>query len=243
MKPNSETNQLGQPIGQPVVDWHIPQRPSRAPMLGQHCRLEPLSSERHAVDLHQANSADRDGRMWTYLPYGPFTSLDDYRRWLDPASRSDDPLFFAIIDARTEIASGVASYLRIDPPSGSIEVGHIALSPGMQCSTAATEAMFLMMHWAFSAGYRRYEWKCNALNQPSRRAAMRLGLSYEGVFRQSGVVKGRNRDTAWYAATDAEWPALEEAFKRWFDPSNFDATGRQRISLATLTASILVARG
>jgi RimJ/RimL family protein N-acetyltransferase len=181
--------------------------------------------------------------MWTYLPYGPFIDVDEYRRWLDPASRSDDPLFFAIIDTLTEMASGVASYLRIDPSNGSIEVGHIALSPRLQRTTTVTEAMYLMMRWAFTAGYRRYEWKCNALNQPSRRAAARLGLSYEGVFRRSGIVKGRNRDTAWYAATDAEWPALQDAFTRWLDPDNFAPTGRQRISLATLTDPILVARG
>ena len=181
--------------------------------------------------------------MWTYLPYGPFTCFDECCRWLEPASRSDDPIFFAIVDALTGTASGVASYLRIDPANGSIEVGHIALSPRLQRSTPVTEAMFLMMRWAFASGYRRYEWKCNALNQTSRRAAMRLGLSYEGVFRQAAVVKGRNRDTAWYAATDLEWPALQDAFTRWLDPGNFDASGLQRVSLAILTEPILVARG
>jgi RimJ/RimL family protein N-acetyltransferase len=243
MKPNSESNHLGLPIGRPVVGWHVPPRPSRVPMVGRHCRLEPLSPQRHAADLCQSNEADRDGRMWTYLPYGPFADNDEYRRWLEQASRSDDPLFFAIIDTRTGIASGVASYLRIDPDNGSIEVGHIALSPRLQRSIVATEAMFLMMRWAFAAGYRRYEWKCNSLNLPSRRAAARLGFSFEGVFRQSGIVKGRNRDTAWYAAIDVEWPALEAAFTRWLDPSNFDETGKQRVSLATLTDAILVARG
>ncbi len=181
--------------------------------------------------------------MWTYLPYGPFADDEEYRRWLEQASRSDDPLFFAIIETQTGIASGVASYLRIDPANGSIEVGHIALSPRLQRSIAATEAMFLMMRWAFSAGYRRYEWRCNGLNLPSRRAAARFGFSYEGLNRQSGIVKGRNRDTVWYAAVDAEWPALEAAFTRWLDPSNFDATGKQRVALATLTDGILVARG
>src|SRR5262249_42598244 len=135
---------------------------------------------------------------------------------------STDPVFLAIVDAATGLAAGVASYLRIDPPNGSIEVGHIALSPRLQRTPAATESMYLMMNWAFSAGYRRYEWKCNALNEASRRAAMRLGLSYEGVFRQAAVVKGRNRDTAWYATIDSEWPALKQAFERWLDPANFD---------------------
>ena len=243
MKPSNDTNSLGQPIGQPVPGWRTPPRPARATMTGRHCRLEPLSVERHARQLYEANSSDQDGRMWTYLPYGPFAGFDEYCRWLEPASRSDDPLYFAIIDLRTQTATGVASYLRIDPGSGSIEVGHIALSPALQRTTAFTEAMFLMMRWAFSCGYRRYEWKCNALNQASRRAALRLGLSYEGVFRQSGIVKGRNRDTAWYAAIDAEWPALEQSFVRWLDPGNFDASGRQRISLAALTDPLLVARG
>jgi len=136
----------------------------------------------------------------------------------------------------------VASYLRIDPPSGSIEVGHIALSPSLQRTVAATEAMFLMMDWAFSTGYRRYEWKCDALNSPSRRAAQRLGLSYEGVFRQATIVKGRNRDTAWYAATDRDWPALRKVFAQWLDPANFDGD-RQRTALSALTRPLLLATG
>ena len=153
-----------------------------------------------------------------------------------------DPFFYALRDKASGQVGGVMSYLRITPAAGSIELGHINLSPQIQRTRAATEAMMLMIGWAFEAGYRRFEWKCDALNLPSRRAAQRLGLSYEGIFRQATVVKGRNRDTAWFAAIDKEWPALEAAFETWLSPGNFDADGRQRQSLATLTRPILVTR-
>jgi len=146
---------------------------------------------------------------------------------------------FAVVDPITDDAIGVAGYLRITPASGSIEVGHLNFSPRLQRTRAATEAMYLMMAHAFELGYRRYEWKCNALNLPSRAAALRLGLSFEGIFRQATVVKGRNRDTAWYAAIDSEWPALRAAFLQWLDPANFDEQGQQRISLSALTFPIL----
>ena len=158
-------------------------------------------------------------------------------------SESSDPLFHAIVDAESNRAVGVASYLRINPPAGSIEVGHINYSTLLQRTPAATEAMYLMMKRVFEGGYRRYEWKCDALNVRSRSAAQRLGFSYEGVFRQAMMYKGRNRDTAWYAAIDKEWPELESAFTRWLDPGNFDAEGRQRTRLADLTGPILKARG
>ena len=151
-------------------------------------------------------------------------------------SQAHDPLFYAIVDLAKGEAVGVASYLRISPSSGSIEVGHINYSPLLQRTPAATEAMYLMMAQAFDLGYRRYEWKCHALNAPSRSAAQRLGFSFEGIFRQAAVVKGRNRDTAWYAAIDEEWPALREAFERWLDPTNFDEKGNQRVRLSDLTA-------
>jgi RimJ/RimL family protein N-acetyltransferase len=151
-----------------------------------------------------------------------------------------DPLFFAIVDAASARAVGLASYLRIDPFAGSIEVGHLRFSSLLQRRPAATEAMYLMMRNAFALGYRRYEWKCDALNAPSRAAALRLGLSFEGIFRRAVVVKGRNRDTAWFAATDGDWPALARAFERWLDPANFDAAGRQRVRLGELTAPLLV---
>jgi RimJ/RimL family protein N-acetyltransferase len=193
--------------------------------------------------LYQANATDTEGRIWTYLPYGPFATLADYQEWLESVSRPQDPLFHAIVDLDSGRAVGVASYLRIQPGHGSIEVGHINFAPPLQRKPAATEAMYLLMKRAFEAGYRRYEWKCDALNQRSRAAAQRLGLSFEGIFRQATVYKGRNRDTAWYAAIDSEWPALSQAFEHWLNPANFSADGQQRVRLSELTSRILVARG
>jgi len=235
-------NALDQPIGEAVDAWTPPSPPPREAMTGRYCRVEPLDVARHAPDLHAANSRDTEGRMWTYLPYGPFASLDDYRTWAADAASTDDPLFHTIVGTATGRPAGVASYLRIDPASGSIEVGHIAYSPMLQRTRAATEAMYLMMRRAFELGYRRYEWKCDALNAASRAAAERLGFTYEGIFRQARVYKGRNRDTAWYAAIDGEWPALDRAYRQWLDPANFDAAGRQRISLRALTRAALAER-
>ena len=238
-----EVNAIGQAVGFTVNGWAPPVHPPREPMAGRTCRTEPLDVERHAADLHAANLRDTNGRNWTYLPYGPFGSRDEYHLWLHTMGAAADPQFHAVVDLATGKAVGVASYLRIDPAAGSIEVGHIHYSPKLQHTIAATEAMYLMMKRAFELGYRRYEWKCNALNAPSRAAAQRLGLSYEGVFRQARVDKGRNRDTAWYAAIDREWPALEAAFQRWLDPSNFDQRGEQRTSLSAQTAPLLASRG
>jgi RimJ/RimL family protein N-acetyltransferase len=209
-------------------------------MAGRHAVLEPLAED-HAAALHAAY-AGADA-LWDYLPYGPHPDLAAQADWVARMAGQDDPMFFAIRDrdAGGRIG-GVASYLRIAPEAGSIEVGHINLGPRLQGSRAATEAMALMMGRAFEAGYRRYEWKCNALNLASRRAAQRLGLSFEGVFRQAAVIKGRNRDTAWFAAIDREWPALKAAFDAWLDPANFDAQGRQRQRLSDLTRPILAAR-
>ncbi len=235
----TERNPWGQQVGIPVPNWQPPAVPSRETMEGRFCRVEALSLEQHASELFAANSLDAEERNWTYMTYGPFESWEVYRDWVRESAMSSDPLFFAIIDKASRKAVGVASYLRIDPRHGSIEVGHLMFSPLLQGKPAATEAMFLMMQRAFELGYRRYEWKCNSLNEPSRRAAQRLGLSYEGLFRQAAVVKGRNRDTAWYAAIDSEWPALKAAFQQWLDPSNFDESGRQRVSLSTLTGPLL----
>ncbi len=201
-------------------------------MAGRWVRLERLDPARHAADLHAANSAD--DRIWDYLPYGPFGTPADYRAWADRMAPGADPLFHALIPTATGRAAGVASYLRITPEAGSIEVGHICLSPAIQRTPAATEAMFLMADWAFRAGYRRYEWKCDALNIPSRRAATRLGFSYEGTFRQATVVKGRNRDTAWFAIIDKDWPTLRAAYERWLDPANFAPGGAQKTALSDL---------
>ena len=232
-------NALGQPVGSSLPHWGPPPWPPRETMIGRFCRLEPLDARRHAEDLHAANAEDPDGRSWTYMPYGPFESLADYRAWMDATCRGDDPLFFAIVDEASDRPAGVASYLRIQPGSGSIEVGHIHFSPRLMRTPASTEAMFLMMQRAFELGYRRYEWKCDALNAASCAAARRLGFSYEGIFRQATVYKGRNRDTAWYSVIDSEWPWLQEAFETWLAPANFDEAGRQRTRLSELTRKAL----
>ena len=234
-----EMNHLNQPIGLSLPDWKPALLPGRQTLGGRYCRLEPLDPGRHAADLYAANRLDAEGRNWTYLPYGPFDAPEGYRAWREETCRGDDPLFYAVIDPATDGATGVASYLRMDPANGSIEVGHINYSPLLQRTPAATEAMYLMMKHVFDLGYRRYEWKCNALNAASRAAAERLGFSFEGIFRQAAIVKGRNRDTAWYSVRDGEWPALREAFVRWLDPSNFDERGRQRTRLSALTAPLL----
>lgn len=232
---DSETNALGQPVGLPVPGWTPRPLPPRSPMEGRLVRVEPLDPAKHAADLFQANGADREGRNWTYLPYGPFARLDDYRTWMEQNCLGDDPLFHAIVDQASGKARGVASYLRIEAKMGVIEVGHINYSPALQGTAAATEAMFLVMARVFEElGYRRYEWKCNALNKASCRAAERLGFSYEGTFRQATVVKGRNRDTAWFSILDREWPQAKAAFQAWLDPANFDAGGKQRRSLTAL---------
>ena len=226
-------------LGAPLPGWAPPPPPSREALEGRYVRLEPLATA-HADALHAAFAGD--DAMWAYMPYGPFPDAAAYAAWVDRNTPGDDPLFFALRDLGTGRAGGVASYLRITPAAGSIELGHIALSRALRGSRAATEAWFLMMDWAFGAGFRRFEWKCNALNLPSRRAAQRLGLGYEGIFRQAAVVKGRNRDTTWFAAIDSEWPALRAAFLAWLDPANFDPAGQQRQALSRLTGPVLAAR-
>lgn len=224
----------GNPVGAALPDWAPRPRPQRAEVRGRYCCLAPLLAAEHAEALSDANAADSEGRMWTYLPYGPFASHEDFRAWVERAERGEDPLFFAIIDHRSGLAAGVAAFLRIDAANGVIEIGHLAYSPALQRTTAATEAIYLMLSCVFEAGYRRCEWKCNTLNAPSRAAAARLGFTYEGTFRQAAVVKGHNRDTAWYSIIDTDWPVCRAAFERWLAPENFDAEGRQRRSLAEL---------
>jgi len=231
------TNQLGQPIGFPVEGWTARERPSRTPMTGRFCRVEPLDPSRHAAELYAANGEDRDGRMWTYLPWGPYDGFDDYLAAVKAGLLREDFLTYAVIDAISGKAVGVASYLNINLTAGSIEVGGIAYSPALQRRPAGTEAMYLMMRRVFDElGYRRYEWKCNALNALSRAAAERYGFRFEGIFRQAQIVKGRNRDTAWFSIIDSEWPGIKAAFERWLDPGNFDGDGRQRMRLSALTA-------
>ena len=226
-------NDQGQPIGFPLPDWQGCPHPRAEVMQGRLCRLEPINADAHGSDLFTAFGKDRDGRNWTYLPYGPFKSQAELCEWIETSCTGDDPLFFSVIDLETEAAVGVASYLRIEPAVGVIEVGHIHFSPLMQGRPIATEVMYLMMRQVFdSYGYRRYEWKCDALNQPSCDAAARLGFLFEGIFRQATIYKRRNRDTAWYAMLDREWPVARAAFETWLDADNFDADGTQKQSLA-----------
>lgn len=233
---STRQNELGQPIGEALPDWSARPRPPRTPVSGAYCRVELLDVEAHAGDLYHACAEDSEDRIWTYLPYGPFENEAAYRDWMSAYCQNDDPLFHAIVDLQTGRAVGVASLMRIEPGAGVIEVGHINLSPKLQRTPASTEAMYLLMRRVFDElGYRRYEWKCDSLNMPSRRAALRLGFKFEGIFRQATLYKGRNRDTAWFSILDSEWPALKAGFERWLDAGNFDEQGKQNHSLAALT--------
>lgn len=227
-------------LGKIVTDWTPCVRPGRGPMQGQLVRLEAVDADTHAADLFAA-FAGHDP-LWDYMAYGPFSSAAVYHRWVKESASEQEPMYYAIRNMQTNHVVGIASYLNINPANGSIEVGNICFSPSLQQGAAATEAMFLMMEWAFDAGYRRYEWKCNALNMPSRRAAQRLGFSYEGIFRQHMMIKGRSRDTAWFAIIDAEWPALRAAFEAWLAPRNFGADGHQIERLSDLTQLVRTAR-
>jgi RimJ/RimL family protein N-acetyltransferase len=231
------TNVYGQPVGDPVLGWQPRPRPEVQTLTGSYCRLERLDPAWHADDLFTADQADADGTSWTYLPYGPFADRTAYDAWIAQVAAQPDPFFFAVVDTEGSSptsgrAVGVLSLMRVQPEAGSIEVGHIHFSPALQQSRAGTEAHYLLGTYVFDQlGYRRYEWKCDALNEPSRRAADRLGFQFEGIFRQADVVKGRSRDTAWYAIIDAEWPRVRQAFRTWLAADNFDTQGRQRSNL------------
>ena len=225
-------NKKGQPIGNEVPGWAGCREIPRTAMHGQYCDVVPLDPA-HATDLHTAYATDKTGTLWTYMPVGPFGSLTEVKSWVAECSQSSDPLFFAITDKRNGRAIGVASFLRMDPANGVAEVGYIAFSPALQKTPMATEAMYLMMRRVLGElGYRRYEWKCDALNEPSRKAAERLGFSYDGLFRQAVVYKGRNRDTAWFSILDKDWQPIKAALEAWLDTTNFDENGIQRQSLS-----------
>lgn len=232
--PVHELNVLGQAVGLALPDWQPPSFIPHEMLSGRFCHLESLDVVRHAEALHAAHSLDAEGRNWTWLPYGPFAGFAAYREWLEKMAALHDPQFYVITDAASGQALGVAAFMRIYPAHGIVEVGHLNFSPLLQQKPAATEAMYLMMRRAFELGYRRYEWKCNALNTPSSRAAERLGFHFEGIFRNALVTKGRNRDTAWYSIIDAEWPGLDRAFQAWLAPENFDAQGVQKKKLSAL---------
>ncbi|MBL4773539.1 MAG: GNAT family N-acetyltransferase [Alcanivoracaceae bacterium] len=230
-----QQNNTGEAIGFPVKNWQKCSRPPQTDMIGRYCRLSPLDIDKHAKPLYQAYAQDSDAQNWTYLSYGPFSDIKSFRIWLQNSCTGQDPFFYVVIDNSNGSIIGLASYLRIVPAVGVIEVGHIHFSPLLQGTVMSTEAMFLMMQRVFDElGYRRYEWKCDSLNEKSNKAAKRLGFTFEGIFRQATLYKGRNRDTAWYSILDSEWPKLKQAFILWLDSDNFDSYGVQRKSLGNI---------
>ncbi len=228
-------NQHGQPIGPAVEGWSPRPLPLRTEMVGRYCRLGPVDPERHGADLYAAYMEAPDDRDWTYLFFERPACPEDFRSYLMKLEASEDPLHFTIVEPQTGKALGTAALMRIDPVHGSLEVGAITFSPRLKRTAAATESMYLMMRRAFDElGYRRYEWKCDSLNAPSRAAAERYGFTFEGIFRNAVVYKGRNRDTAWYSITEQEWPRVRSAFEGWLDPANFDERGQQKRRLQEL---------
>ena len=231
-------NSFEQPIGFPVPDWKECQMPQRSMISGNWCRVEGLDAEKHTKDLFNAFFYKNDDSDWTYLRYGPFDNIDEFECWMKQASTGIDPVLFAIIDLKTEKATGICAYLRIQPLVGVIELGNIHFSPLLQKTTIATEAMYLMLCRVFDElCYRRCEWKCDSLNAASRNTALRLGFTFEGIFRQALVYKNRNRDTAWYSVIDIKWPILKYSFEKWLSPENFNSQGDQIKSLSEIRNS------
>lgn len=231
----TQTTSIDQPIGESVPDWQPAPPPPDTPMVGSYCRLERVEASRHLIDLWDAFAGHDE--LWTYMPFGPFANEDEFAEVLDIYEQWDGLKGFTIIDEAGK-AVGLAAYLRMAPSDGSIEVGAIVYAPSLQQTTAATEAMYLMAKRAFDCGYRRYEWKCDSLNAPSQLAAARLGFTYEGIFRQALVYKGRNRDTAWYSIIDREWSTVGRAMELWLRSDNFDGDGRQLRSLAAIRSRL-----
>jgi RimJ/RimL family protein N-acetyltransferase len=210
--------------------WAAPRPPTRVAILGRAARLEPLNAQTHCADLWAAFRSD--DMIWRFMAYGPFASEAVFRQWLEARISPDDPLTFAIIDAASGRATGLLAMLAIRPETGVVEIGHIVLSPALQKTTAATEAIYLALKYLFTLGYRRVEWKSDERNRASKRAAKRFGFIFEGLFHQHMIVKGENRDTSWFAMLDREWPGLQLAFEKWLAPENFDPDGKQRRNLA-----------
>ena len=231
-------NDYGQPIGNPVSEWSRRQPPTHAAIDGRFCRLEPINAARHGNALFAANATAPDERAWTYLFTEPFTHREDFRLYLEKMETSSDPLFFAVVDNKTQRAVGYLSLMRIDHVHGVMEVGNINYSPLLQRTPGGTEALYLLMDLAFSTlGYRRLEWKCDSLNAPSRNAALRYGFTFEGTFRQAVIYKARSRDTAWFSIIDSEWPIIKHALERWLSPDNFEPDGSRRRSLTDIRRS------
>jgi RimJ/RimL family protein N-acetyltransferase len=221
------------PVGPKVDPLPAGAKPDGRPLFGRYVLLEHVSAAKHGRDLYESFAqSDPEGDLWTYMAYGPFDDFDRFKTWLDTREASADPLFYAYVPKASGRASGMGAFMRQDAANGVIEIGNIWMSPVIQRTREATESIYLMMRHAFEdLGVRRLEWKCDALNAASRRAAERLGFAFEGIFRQHYIVKGRNRDTAWYAMIDGEWRRARQAFETWLDSSNFDAGGRQKSKL------------
>lgn len=221
-------NSYGQPVGDDLPQWEARPRPERIALTGDYCTLTPFSAKEHGKALFHAYSQAQDGRDWTWLPVGPFLAEQDYLEYAATMEQSQDPLHYAIVDNASGLPVGSVALMRIDVRNGVVEVGHVTYSPLLKGTRVATEAQYLLMKYVFDTlGYRRYEWKCDNLNEPSRRAAQRLGFQPEGVFRQAVVYKGRTRDTAWFSLLDKEWPSNKKALASWLSGDNFDANGSQ----------------
>ena len=231
MRSPERLNEFGQVVAFPLPDWRPPPLPPREVYEGRWARLEPLDADKHAASIYRGVRMDPEGRNWTYSPAGPFSGSGDFAAWLRRIGAGEIPMYFAIVDRSHGKALGYASYFEADPPNGVIEIGGIHFTEPLKRTVAATEAMYLMLRTVFDVGYRRCEWRCDALNGPSRAAAERLGFSFEGIFRQHWVYNGRNRDTAWYSIIDSEWASNRQAFEEWLDPANFDPRGLQRSRL------------
>lgn len=231
------------PLGAPV-DTAPALRPARTVLNGRFVDLVPFDLAAHGPALFAASHGPEREALFAYLPTGPYEDYAAFAAYYGAAAERDDPLMFAIVDKASGVAVGHATYMRIDPVNRTIEVGHILYTPALMRTPGGTEAMYLMARHVFETlGYRRYEWKCNALNAPSRRAAERYGFRFEGLFRHHMIVKGRNRDTAWFSILAEEWPQIAVAMEAWLAPENFDAAGRQMVSLSVLNARALDVEG
>lgn len=234
-----ELNEYGQPVGLPIPNFRPAQRPKATLIQGQYCILEKLNADKHGEALYRSTQLDPEGKLWTYLPYGPFNSLRDFKVWLEKQSNKPDPHFFCVKNRTNGEPVGFFSLTRIFPEAGNAELAHVYFSPALKRTRIATDAVFQIIKHVFELGNRRCEWKCNSLNNPSCNAALRFGFSFEGVFRSAQVVKGRNRDTAWFSLQKDDWEQIKRCYTMWLDENNFEDNGIQKISLSALTAPLL----
>lgn len=228
----NERNQFGQVVGNILKNWVSCQKPAKTQMFGRYCTLESLAPNKHAAKLFDVLALDNQGESWTYLPYGSFETVAEFNDWLISTMSDDNTILYAILDLKTQEPIGICAYLNLKPEHGVIEIGHLHFSVLLKRTPLATEAIYLMLRQAFDDhGYRRCEWKCNNLNEASKKAALRFGFTFEGIFRQHCVFKNRNRDTAWFSIIDSEWPSIKERIEKWLHPDNFDVSSKQILKL------------